>query len=133
MQEHRVEAKPLTVIVPALLVLAGVGALLLFAAMPLLGSSPMEYDTDDDRIISFDEAMVAAADLENDLIAGDTFRRVWEIYLQGTTEPDTRNAPQTESQPCETYDIDDSGTLDVSEVDGPPVRTTTAGTSRSLT
>ena len=116
MQEHRVEAKPLAVIVPALLVLAGVGALLLFAAMPLLGSSPMEYDTDDDGIISFNEAMAAAADLENDLIDGDAFRRVWEIYLRGTTEADTRNAPQTEGQPCETYDVDGSRTLEVSEV-----------------
>ena len=113
MNDPQVEIRPLAGILPALLVLALVGGLLLVVSvMPLTGADPLElYDANGDGAIEVDEALTAAGDLAAGTIDDRLFRGVWELYLQSRPDDGATNA-SGESDPCRTYDIDDSGVLE---------------------
>ena len=116
MNDPQVEIRPLAGILPALLVLALVaGLLLVVSVMPLTGADPLElYDANGDGAIEADEALTAAGDLAAGTIDDRLFRGVWELYLQSRPDDGATNAVG-ESDPCRTYDIDDSGVLEESE------------------
>ena len=83
--------------------------------MPLTGADPLElYDANDDGTIDADEALTAAGDLAAGTIDDRLFRGVWELYLQSRPGDGATNAVG-ESDPCRTYDVDDSGVLEESE------------------
>ena len=116
MNDHQMEIRPLAGILPALLTLALVGGLLLVVSvMPLTGADPLElYDANDDGVIDADEALTAAGDLAVGTIDDRLFRGVWELYLQSRPDDGATNA-SGESDPCQTYDVDDSGVLEEPE------------------
>ena len=83
--------------------------------MPLTGADPLElYDANDDGAIEADEALTAASDLAAGTIDDRLFRGVWELYLQSRPDDGATNA-SGESDPCRTYDVDDSGVLEEPE------------------